>query len=350
MNIYMIFISSHDCHFSCLFFTSVAIGYITQSLLNEPCHGQPLVCIIMASLQKQPSVEYSQPPPVREITIVFIGRTRAGKSTLRLNILHGGEWQVLSPGSATLFKATCQHGHVALKVYDTEGLEPDNLLESLSGDIKGQADLVILCIPVTPGAVLEDQTPDIMRKLQEVFSKAIWRRCIIALTFSNVAWERCRKKSRAPMEEYKTYITSYSSRIQEEFNKMGVSDVLVTTPFSQQLTDEHKFQVVAIPVGDEADDNVLPGVQSKAWRDLFFLQMVRKCPKEIQEDLQNFKKEVGMAATIRHWVYGGLPVAMYTYMAGIALGSRSVRMAGLAIGVPLLANFFVAILFKLKFI
>ena len=277
----------------------------------------------------------SQPPQIREITVVFIGRSGAGKSTLRENILNeqSGERQ-----------ATCKYG-VALKVYDTG---PDKSLETLSG---GLVDLVILCIPVSPGATFMDQTPDIMRKLQEVFGEDIWKHCIIALTFSNVAWERCKKKGRAPMEEYKTYIGAYASRIQEQLNKIGVSDVLVTTPFSQQPSDEHKFQVVAIPVGDEVNDNTLPGVQLKegmSWRDLFLQEVIENCTKV---DLQNYLSSLpirkpdttplplGAAATIGTWVCGGLLGAL----AGIDLGPVGLALIGV-LGV--LAGWFATILFN----
>ena len=127
---------------------------------------------------------------------MFIGKTGAGKSTLIDNLLHNQlhlPVAVLSPEQATQennFITTDQHG-VTLKIYNTVGLEPHeggDLLMKLSDDINGQADLVILCIPVAPGAGFIDKTPDIMRKLQEEFSKNIWKCCVIVLAFSNVAY------------------------------------------------------------------------------------------------------------------------------------------------------------------
>ena len=276
-----------------------------------------------------------------EITIVFIGKTGSGKTTLRDNLLDEQNSEpkpaiVMTPNPATQsnnFKTTQQH-YVTLKIYDTVGLQPgegNHLLKKLSDDTKGQADLVILCVPVSPSNKFIDRTPDIMRELQGVFGKDIWRRCIIALTFSNLAWDRCEKKSPAPVDAYKEYITAYKMEIQQEFHKLGVRDVVVTTPFSPQPAEEGKFQVVAVPVGDDLDDEVLPEIQlneKEKWRGFFFLQMLENCPKEKQENLLNYR-------------YGPFPVEQILTSMGIdaaavsAMGVIAGGLKGAAVGAPL---------------
>ena len=75
----------------------------------------------------------------------------------------------MPPARTNNFKTTHQHG-VTLKIYNTIGLESHrgnqhDVLKKLSSDVKGQADLVVLCVPVMPGARFIDYTPDIMAKL-----------------------------------------------------------------------------------------------------------------------------------------------------------------------------------------
>ena len=297
---------------------------------TEPSPTKP------SSTESCPTVPCPTAPAQHEITIMLIGKTKAGKSTLRDNVLdeQNSELEAVSLNAVDKIKTIHQHG-ITLNIY-TIGLEPhkgSHLLKKLSSDTKGQADLVILCVPVSPSNKFIDRTPDIMRELQGVFGKDIWRRCIIALTFSNLAWDRCEKKSPAPVDAYKEYITAYGKEIQKEFSKLGVHDVVVTTPFNPQPAEEGKFQVVAVPVGDDLDDEVLPGVQLnkvETWMGFFFLQMINNCSREKQKDLLMYR--YGSPSNVRQMLKSMGYHAVAGAAVGAVVGGLEGATAGAAIG------------------
>ena len=202
--------------------------------------------------KKHPQAAKQEPRPdqVTDARIVFVGQTGAGKSTLRNGLLNDSEVEDLTPDSSTRrnnYKRVQQNG-VILEIYDTVGLENDekenkSLLKWLSSYIGGQADLLVFCLPIMPGSRFALNTPSIMHALQEAYGKEIWKHCIFALTFSNLVWDRCRRNNRnkprdVAVQEYKKYVQDYTNRIEEELHKMGVTDVVVQTPFEHKPLQE----------------------------------------------------------------------------------------------------------------
>lgn len=238
--------------------------------------------------------------PSKTLTIVVVGKCGAGKSTLIANLLGEEQQLQISPNAITSnieFKIFKKNG-VTLKIYDTVGLETIELekematnLKELSSCTRGQADLVVFCICVSPGLKFNDSNPAIMRSLQTAYGKDIWKHCIVAFTMSNVAWNLCKGQGDTQMEvaQYKEYIQAYANSFQEELQRLGVSDVEVETPFSQERTDKHIIS--AIPVGGKPDDNILPGIQldtDQQWKGYFLLQTIQYCNQENQENLLKY--------------------------------------------------------------
>lgn len=155
------------------------------------------------------------------VVIVLAGKSGAGKSTLFKTLL-GEDMDVeLSAKPMT----TCAQRHsitkhgVTISIVDTPGF-----VNKKVKDAQRKLDLLVYCMSVSPGSRFHDDNPDIMRKLQEMYGKEIWKHCVIAFTFSNVALDRS-KKGRTEdkgIEQYKQYIEEYTRAFKEELHVANV--------------------------------------------------------------------------------------------------------------------------------
>ena len=165
-------------------------------------------------------------------------------------------------------------------------------------------------MPVAPSAKFEDCNPQIMKSLQSTFGKGIWKNCIIAFTFANHAKPKCK--------QYKEYIQKYARKFNEELQKnLEVNDVEVKTIFELDSKQNIENIIIAVPVGDDDDDEVMPGIQDgKKWLDILCHQMIAKGKEDCKLRLQkywNLKTIVGVA-TVGGGIIGGVA-------AGIGVGA-----------------------------
>ena len=94
---------------------------------------------------------------------------------------------------------------------------------------------------------------------------------------------------------------------------------------------------MAVPVGDETEDEVLPGIQlneEEKWKGFFYLQMIANCPKEKVYRLLQYRyespsaveeilKSMGHGASISSDVFG---------MLGVIIGGVEGMAAGTLLG------------------
>ena len=177
--------------------------------------------------------------------------------------------------------------------------------------------LLLYCVPVSPSAKFEDCNPQIMKSLQSKFGKGIWKNCIIAFTFANHA-------RRGTDEQYKEYIQNYARKFNEELQKnLNVEDMRVKTIFELDQEQNLDNVIIAVPVGDKDDDEVIPGIQNgEKWLDILRVQMFEKAKEECKLKLQEY-----WIATVGGAVIGG--VAMAGTMAGVAAGTMAGTFFGL---------------------
>ena len=83
---------------------------------------------------------------------------------------------------------------------------------------------------------------------------------MVALTFSNLAWDRIRrgnKDEESEYEEYKKLLKEYVDLFQRELETLKVHDVEVRSIFDAPDDKSDKHTIIAIPAGYDLDDQVL---------------------------------------------------------------------------------------------
>jgi GTPase Era involved in 16S rRNA processing len=290
-----------------------------------------------------------------DVKIVFAGKSGAGKSTLKSNLFKCEEEVEMSPDQITLSCGTesySKHG-TRMKVTDTMGIQvgkggKKEKLRELSDHTGGKADLLVYCIPVDPSSKFDDANPAIMQSLQDAYSKDIWKQCIIVFTFSNYAWDRNRKKNNNKedaLAKYKTHINNYAAKVTAELANLNVQNIKVKTIFDQDVEDgSGQATIVAIPAGDESDDEVTAELAYKPkyittdsettvkWTDVVFDEMMKKSKAEHKEKLLRYRYGTDKGRTIAKVAAGVISGATGGAFVG-ALGGGLLGIAGGPVGV-----------------
>ena len=208
---------------------------------------------------------------IKEVIIAVAGQSKAGKTSLANKIL-GREVEIelsLDPSTEKCEILSETQGGIKLTIIDN-AREGKNFFH-----------LLLYCAPVTPATKFKDHDPEMMKSLQSKFGKDIWKNCIIAFTFANHA-------RRGTIEEYKEYIRIYAKMFEEELrNNLKVQDVRVKTIFELDQEQNLENVIIAVPVGDDDDDEVIPSTQEK-WLDILRLQIVSKAEEERKLELQEY--------------------------------------------------------------
>ena len=141
--------------------------------------------------------------------------------------------------------------------------------------------LLLYCVPVTLGSKFDN--PEIMKNLQSGFGKDIWKNCVIAFTFANEISQKY------PLEKYKDYLKEYAKNFKKELQKLEVKDMTVKTIFELQPKQNLENVIIAVPVGINDDDEVIP---DRKWLEILREIMIDKGKEECKLRLE------------KHWTYG----------------------------------------------
>ena len=191
-----------------------------------------------------------------------------------------------------------------------------------------------------------------MESLQYAYGSKIWKNCILALTFSNNAWKRCGKISKQPgqltqVEVYDEHINTYIIMFKKELKRLksdvdDVDDVQLVHDFPltpPPLDPNFERTILAIPAGDELEDEVLPEFKKKVikintnseagdekitlnnWRDIFFYTAAFKCNSSTQESLLKYRLGPILFNIAKKGGFGGAGGAGAGAAAGAAVGA-----------------------------
>ena len=261
-----------------------------------------------------------------EVHVVLVGISGAGKSTLVKNTFGFEIDTKISVNSKTknlkTYKTT--KNDVTINIIDTVGFstgDKKQQLKELSQYAK-EADLVIYCLPVGPGSRFELANPSIMRSLQDAFGKDIWKHCMVALTFSNLAWDGISRDNngdkKSTIREYKDYITAYVDMFRQQLQTLKVDNVDVKSIFddpAERRADVHT--VMCIPACYQHNDKIFKDEEESInWSRELLGEIMRVCKLE------------SSLALLKYW-YGRkcLQDALEEHTTGLSMG------AGMAGGV-----------------
>ena len=160
----------------------------------------------------------------------------------------------------------------------------------------GKVDILVYCLSVDPDLKFKSANPSIMRSIQDVYGEDIWKRCILAFTFSNVVWKKILKKNNFNASKaiiwYRKHLQKYADLFRKGLAEMQVTaNVKVAFDIDLVPGDLATVTIPAIPVGEDLEDQVLPKVPRitqdatskpiqdiyiEAWRDVLLIEIDRK--------------------------------------------------------------------------
>jgi GTP-binding protein EngB required for normal cell division len=283
-------------------------------------------------------------PSRKDINVVFLGRSGAGKSSL-IRTLSGSKEDPHSMSSHVSTRFSRQD--VTFTVTDTVGLgetkEKDTRqLINLSGYTKGKADLLVYCISVDPMCKFDAADTAVLKLLQDIFGKDIWKQFLIVFTFSNTAWYNKKKiySANEAIYQYRKHLQEFAFKFKNELEDLKVHirvEVEVAYGISDEPLSSHHIgytKITAIPAGLMADDKVLPSFTSTAttdtgrmvpkeinWRDVLFHEMIRKCDGHLKKDLLHYNYGNVVAKTVAKTVAGGAVGTAAGGVAGAGVGA-----------------------------
>lgn len=232
-------------------------------------------------------------PGKKEVTIVLAGKSGAGKSALLQNLLGNEPKKQISaiPTTKEVQVITTTRSGWTIRFVDTPYLKEK--FESSSEHLQ-EFDLLILCVPVSPGSKFHDDNAKLMRTLQDTYSESVWKSCIVVFTFSDLALDHSENST-----IYINGIEQYLRAFQEELTQManGISSKSIFS--STQHLEEN--QILAIPAGLGPEDQILPGVshhEEEGWVDVIFNEVLRKCGSNRNRGKIRAKKDTWWWCTI----------------------------------------------------
>ena len=222
----------------------------------------------------------------KDIKVVLAGKSSSGKTTLFKALCGKKAEEPLSahPTTTKVKDKSRKKNGVTIHIIDTPALGSSREQSQVEGEI----DLILYCLPVTPGLRFEDENPEIMKCLQDAYTEEVWKKCVIIFTFSNQVWDRINQSAadqEAKIRQYTEYLTKYAESFRKQLGELKVKDIVMSTIFDEDSVDsDQDHTIMAIPAGKVPSDPVLPGVDmqhaKRSWVDEIFLEMVRNCTKE----------------------------------------------------------------------
>ena len=166
------------------------------------------------------------------VGIMACGLTGSGKSTL-LNIFLGEKQFKVGEREFDPSKTIVVQGHrtkerLVFDLYDTPGNDNERY-EGIISECSDDVDLLVYCISASSVAGLDsDSNIAILKKLKSSLNETIWKRCVVALTFSNTIAERVRAKlprdlgPRTVAEEFEQDVRIWKEKVYQIFRNAEI--------------------------------------------------------------------------------------------------------------------------------
>ena len=251
-------------------------------------------------------MEMATPETTRPVTVILIGKSGAGKSTMKDTLLGNHAIQKPSPDQVTkkLIDKTFTKNGIDIHIIDTPGLrgtkEDENELKMCSAYTDGKADLLIYCLPVGAGHKFHEANPEIMKYITEGFKEQIWEHCVLVLTMSNLAYSNFSddypNEPEKAEEEYKKLLKEFADKFQHTLQELQVHQH-VKSIFELETIERNNNTIIAVPAGKKTNHRVLPGLKCKlpahcvdpTWTSIMIEVMRATCPSELAPSILQYQ-------------------------------------------------------------
>ena len=265
------------------------------------------------------------------VGIMACGLTGSGKSTL-LNIFLGERQFKVGEREFDQSKAIVVQGHrtkerLTFDLYDTPG-DDNEQYEGIISECSDDVDLLVYCISASSVATLDsDSNTAILKKLKSSLDESIWKRCVVALTFSNMIAERVRAKlspdsgPRTVAEEYEQDVRIWKEKVYQIFRSAEI--------------DVTENNIPVVPVG--ASDKILKSDKNK-WLENICQELYDRSPPDGKPVLHYFLIDPPFSQKLKARLKDRFPTIAGAVgaggTAGVAGAGIGATIGALAIGIP----------------
>ncbi len=287
--------------------------------------------------------------------IVVVGKIGSGKSTALNNLFKLNLEARSSPSSVTktLNERIVVYNEVNTRVVDTPGfggitLTTDMIMKEITKAVKGTDFTLLYCLPVKPSDILTETDRAIIKALHQYFGRNVWDKCVLLLTFSDVAPE-AEFASNYQSDGYRDYLRGHIQAFHHILKECGSRISEIRGTFDYSILEQHSLQnntgtILAVPVmKDKGSSGIISDWTSQAHAVIsetsltkrisrktypnslqdFLFQMWHNPSRSVTVAMQLAKKNLGIVifGTIMGASAGGLIGWMYEETFGMFIGS-----------------------------
>ncbi len=197
--------------------------------------------------------------------VVVVGKIGCGNSTV-LNNLYGLKLTTKSsPKPITTSISEHYPGEDnALLVIDTPGLggiarSTESIISEVEKVLKGKDFTLLYCLPVKASDTLTESDTNIIRTIDSHLGRRVWDKCVLLLTFSDVAKEEFHSADQ-DMNGYCSYLQRHVDAFYSQLVACGIKLPHIKMMFDYEwpmiLSQESTGQIIAVPVKKHAEEEL----------------------------------------------------------------------------------------------
>ncbi len=223
-----------------------------------------------------------------KIVVVAVGLPRRGKSTLLKNLFEVDNHKSQTTSSSIIGNKVTRDGFI-FKYYDSPALgcidkNNQETLAKIKKSVKKYSNFILLyCLGVGPGSAIARDDETIVSQLTEEFGGDVWKRCLLALTFSDSI--RADVFPSDKDSQYKDYLVHRVMEFEKILKDQNLSikvELVLNYCDGKSVSDS----VIATPVAKSKDKgmemNIWPGYPMKpsmSWTDCVRNEIAKKAGK-----------------------------------------------------------------------